>query len=230
MLTAIALDDEIPALEIIEAFAAQTELVSLKACFFRTRDARRYLEENSVGLVFLDVNMPAMSGIEFARALPNDVIIIFTTSYTEYAVESYNLHAADYLLKPFTFERFVQALEKAKLLYQARRPAPEKQPIVLKANYGLANVWPEDILFIEALDNYLKIHLQGPQLLVVRLTLGEMLDKLPAGGFLRVHRSYIVPVDRVSFIRNKTIYIGEHEIPLGGKYEADFFRAFREKP
>ncbi len=174
MLTAIALDDEIPALEIIETFAGRTDLVDLKARFYKIGAARRYLEENPVDLLFLDVHMPAMSGIEFAKSIPKDVIVIFTTSYAEYAAESYNLHAVDYLLKPFTFERFMQALEKARLLYQARLPAIKRQkPIVLKANYGLVNVQPEDILFIEGLDNYLKIHIQEQNLLVVRLTPGR---------------------------------------------------------
>ncbi len=229
MLTAIALDDEIPALEVIEAFSGRSELLDLKACFNKTGEARRYLEENPVDLIFLDVNMPAMSGIEFAQIAPKGIIIIFTTSYAQYAVDSYNLNAVDYLLKPFSFERFQQAIEKAQILHEARLPAVEKeQAIVLKANYGYVKIWPKDIQYIEGLDNYLKIHIENQDLLVVRLTLKEMMEKLPADQFVRIHRSFIISLARVEAVRNKKVFIEEQEIPLGGKYEADFFKVFKK--
>lgn len=226
MLKAIALDDEIPALEVIEAFAGRTDLIELQATFSRTGQARRFLEEHPVDLLFLDIQMPAISGIDFSRSIPKDVIVIFTTSYAEYAVESYNLNAVDYLLKPFTYQRFLQALDKACELYEARFAPAEQPPIILRANYGLVKVRPNDILFIEGLDNYLKIHLIDKELLVVRLTLREMMEKLSDQKFMRVHRSYIVPFDQIQQVRNKHIYIGEQEIPLGGTYEEEFNRRF----
>lgn len=223
-LTAIALDDERPALEVIEAFAGRLENLDLLHTFTKVGGARRFLEENPIDLLFLDVQMPAMTGIEFSKIIPRDVIVIFTTSYTEYAVESYSLNAVDYLLKPFTFQRFQQAVTKALELFRARLPVAEPlPPLVVKANYGLVKVWPHDILFIEALDNYLKIHQQGQDLLVVRMTLKEMERLLPADQFPRVHRSYIVSLDKIAFVRNKVIQLQDKEIPLGGKYEGHFF-------
>ncbi|PHN06526.1 LytR/AlgR family response regulator transcription factor [Flavilitoribacter nigricans] len=226
-LTAIALDDEMPALEVIDAFAGRLEELDLQQTFTKVGAARRFLEENPIDLVFLDIQMPAMSGIEFSRIIPAEVIVIFTTSYTEYAVESYSLNAVDYLLKPFTFQRFQQALGKAKELYQARLPVVDPlPPLLLKANYGLVKVWPHDILLIEGLDNYLKIHLQDQDMLVVRMTLKEMAGMLPEDQFPRVHRSYIVSLEKVEFVRNKVIQIHGREIPLGGKYESHFFELF----
>lgn len=223
-MTAIALDDERPALEVIEAFAERVEELDLLQTFNKVGAARRFLDENPVDLLFLDIQMPAMTGIEFSRVIPGEVIVIFTTSYTEYAVESYRLNAVDYLLKPFSFQRFQQAFAKAQELFRARLPVAEPlPPLVLKANYGLVKVWPHDILFVEGLDNYLKIHQQGQELLVVRMTLKEMEQLLPETHFPRVHRSYIVALDKVEFVRNKVIHIGAQEIPLGGKYESRFF-------
>lgn len=227
ILTAIALDDEIPALEIIETFAGRTDLLALKQTFTKVGAARRYLDEQPVDLLFLDIQMPAMSGIDFSRVIAPEIIVIFTTSYTEYAVESYNLNAVDYLLKPFPYQRFLQAVHKAQERYQARLPVTDPlPPIVLKANYGLVKVWPHDILFVEGLDNYLKIHLHEQDLLVVRMTLREMADLLPAGQFVRVHRSYIVALDKVEFVRNKVLHLRGREIPLGGTYETLFFQLF----
>ncbi|MCB0629915.1 MAG: LytTR family DNA-binding domain-containing protein [Saprospiraceae bacterium] len=229
MLTAIALDDERPALEVIETFAGRSGILDLKATFTQTGAARRFLEEHPVDILFLDIRMPAMTGIEFTRAIPDDLMVIFTTSYTEYAVESYNLNAVDYLLKPFTYKRFIQAIEKAGELHQARHGHyTDLPPLMLKANYGMVRVWPANILYIEGLDNYLKIHREDADTLVVRMTLKEMMEKLPEQSFARVHRSFIVPFARVDFVRNKIIYIGETEIPLGGTYEADFYSQFEK--
>ena len=169
MLSAIALDDEIPALEVIETFANRTNLIELKACFSKTGEALEFLSKHPVDLIFLDINMPAMSGIEFAKSISEEILVIFTTSYSEFAVESYTLGAVDYLLKPFAYQRFIQALEKAQKIAEYRK-SKTAEPIILKANYGLVKVMPEEILFIEGLDNYLKIHIQNKKPLVIRLT------------------------------------------------------------
>lgn len=154
-------------------------------------------------------------------------MIIFTTAYSEFAVESYTLDAVDYLLKPFTFERFLQAAQKA--FDQRRRPSAEVSQgyLLFRVDYGLVKVHLAQILFIEGLDNYLKIHLSDQKPIVVRLTIKAMLDKLPARGFVRVHRSYIVALGKIQSVRNKLILIEREEIPLGSSYEADFFSAFQ---
>ena len=226
MLTAIALDDEIPALEVLEAFASRNDTIDLKACFSKTGEAFNYLKKHSVDLLFLDINMPSISGIEFAKNLDENIIIIFTTSYSEYAVEGFNLNAADYLLKPFAYLRFLQAIDKAKTLYDARF-MESVEPLLFRVNYGIVKIIPNEILFIEGLDNYLKIHLTNKKNLVVRMTLKELIDRLPNNQFLRVHRSFIIAISKVEFVRNKTIHIGKVEIPLGGKYEKEFYTFFQ---
>ncbi|MCB0526338.1 MAG: LytTR family DNA-binding domain-containing protein [Saprospiraceae bacterium] len=228
MLNAIALDDEIPALEIIEDFAGRTDKLALNACFTKTSEALAYLNSQPVDLLFLDINMPAMSGIDLAKRIPPTVMVIFTTSYSEYAVEGFNLDAVDYLLKPFTFNRFEQALDKAIRLRETVQNTQDES-LFLKANYGVVKLSPAEILFVEGLDNYLKISLENKKSLIVRMTMKELLALLPSQQFLQVHRSYIIALSRIDTIRNKTIFIGDKEIPIGGKFEKALYEQFEIK-
>lgn len=230
MIRAIALDDERPALDVIEAFCSRIPSITLVKSFTRTGEARLYMENNPVDLIFLDINMPRESGLEFSRSINQQSMVIFTTAYSEFAAESYEVEAVDYLLKPFTFERFGQAVQKAqarlKSLSNERMESGEPAHLFLRVDYGLVKVTLSDILFIEGLDNYLKIHLRGTRALVVRLTMKAMQDKLPAEHFVRVHRSYIVPLDKIRTVRNKVILIEEEEIPIGSSYERNFLDRF----
>lgn len=235
MIRAIALDDERPALDVIEAFCSRIPVITLAKSFTRTGEARLYMENNPVDLIFLDINMPRESGLEFSRGINQQSMVIFTTAYSEFAAESYEVEAVDYLLKPFTFERFAQAVQKAqarlKSLNSERAESGESAHLLLRVDYGLVKVALPDILFIEGLDNCLKIHLRGPaggsaRALVVRLTMKAMQDKLPADHFVRVHRSYIVPLDKIRTVRNKVILIEDEEIPVGSSYEKEFLDRF----
>ncbi len=143
---------------------------------------------------------------------------VFTTAYSEYAVEGFNVNAIDYLLKPFTFERFMQAAQKANEYY-TRLQVKEQLYILIRADYSLVKINISDILFIEGLDDYLKIHLQQQKPVVARMTMKAILEKLPAGSFIRVHRSYIVPFNRIEQVRNKIITLAGEEIPIGISYE-----------
>ena len=226
MLKAIAIDDEPLALELIETFCKGLDLVSLEKVFTKTGAALQYLEKHPVDLLFLDINMPSTSGIRFYESLPYKPLLIFTTSYSEYAIESYDLDAVDYLLKPFTVKRFEKAVQKAYEKYKLLQPGKEGF-LLLKADYGLVKVVLNDILFIEGLDNYLKIHLHNQNALVVRMTMKTLQEKLPGNGFIRVHRSYIVPLNRIETVRNKIITIAGEEIPIGNSYEEGFFSQFK---
>jgi DNA-binding LytR/AlgR family response regulator len=231
MIKAIALDDEPPALEIIETFCSKVDFIVLEKTFTKTGEAFKYVEKNNVDLLFLDINMPSISGIEFYNSIPKKAMVIFTTSYSEYAIEGYNLNAVDYLLKPYTFNRFLQAADKARekysFLHSVAVPAKE-QHIMLRADYGLVKVTLADILFIEGLDNYLKIHLQNQKPLVIRITMKSLLEKLSETDFVRVHRSYIIPLNRIEAVRNKMITIAGEEIPIGTSYEENFFSIFKK--
>jgi DNA-binding LytR/AlgR family response regulator len=225
MMKAIAVDDEPPALEILENYCRRTEKAELMKTFTSTSRALEYLEQFSADLIFLDINMPSISGLEFAKRIPQQSMVIFTTSYTEYAVESYSLNAVDYLLKPYTFARFQQAIEKAEAV-QRFQQNERQQYLILRVDYSLIRIALPDILFIEGLDNYLKVHVRNQSPIVVRMTMKALQEKLPDNEFVRVHRSYIVAIGKISSIRNKMIFIGEEEIPLGTSHEKAFYAVF----
>lgn len=228
MLKAIAIDDEPPALRVIAHFCNQVDFIDLQKTFSRTDEALHYLESNSVDLLFLDINMPSMSGIEFYKAIPQEAMVIFTTAYAEYAVEGFNLSAIDYLLKPFTLERFLQAVHKAKEYQQflQKKEVETPQYLFIKADYSVYKIAMSAILFIEGLDDYLKIHLENSKPIVARMTMKAIMEKLPSNDFIRVHRSFIVPFRRIENVRNKLIALRGEEIPIGASYEAEFFKRF----
>ncbi|QMW05282.1 LytR/AlgR family response regulator transcription factor [Spirosoma foliorum] len=240
MIRAIALDDEPPALRVLTHFCQQVDFIDLQKTFTRTDEALRYIEQFPVDLLFLDINMPSMSGIDFYKAigsasedrssptLPANRMVIFTTAYAEYAVEGFTLNAVDYLLKPFTFERFLQATNKAADFYRWQQHSDKVHEayIYVRADYTLHKIALADILFIEGLDDYLKIHFQSEKgaanrPIVARMTMKAMLERLPSDRFSRVHRSYIVPLQRIEAVRNKTILLEGREIPIGASYETD---------
>lgn len=225
MIRAIAIDDELPALKVIENFCRKVDFITLERCFNKTGEALAYLERSPVDLLFLDINMPSLSGIDFYKPLKDTTQVIFTTAYSEYAVEGFNLNAMDYLLKPFTFERFMQAVNKVAEYRQLMEHAP--QYLFVRVDYSLVKIDTADILFIEGLDDYLKIHLHQQKLVVVRMTMKSILEKLPAKAFIRVHRSYIVPFSRIEQVKNKVITIAGETIPIGSSYEEAFFSIFK---
>ena len=223
MLKAIALDDEPLALEVLQSFCSQLDVVELEKTFTKSDDAFKYLKKYPVDLLFLDINMPSISGIDFYKKLPHKTMVIFTTAYSEYAVEGFTLSATDYILKPFSFSRFQQAVEKAHSQWKLQNQDPEQQYLFIRADYSLIKILFSDILFIEGLDDYLKIHIQNQKTVVARMTLKAILEKLPQTEFIRVHRSFIVPISKIDKVRNKIIYINEEEIPVSASYETAFF-------
>jgi DNA-binding LytR/AlgR family response regulator len=223
MIRTIALDDEPPALNVLQTFCDKVETIVLEKTFTGTGDALKYLEQFPVDLLFLDINMPALSGIDFYKSIPQKIMVIFTTAYSEYAVESYNLNAIDYLLKPFTFLRFQQAIDKADKYLRLEQP----KDLVLRVDYGLVKLVLTDILFIEAYDNYLKIHVLNLKPTIVRMTMKTLLCSLPGDLFIRVHRSYIVSLNHIEHVRNKVISVAGQKIPLGSSYEEGFFQFFK---
>jgi DNA-binding LytR/AlgR family response regulator len=229
MIKAIALDDEPPALDVIANFCALTDYIDLVRTFTRPEEAAKYITEFPVDLLFLDINMPGISGLDFKKQLEADKMVIFTTAHRDFAIEGFNLNAVDYLLKPYTPERFLQAAEKAKAYYRFLHQNALAKPdfISLRVDYTLVKVLLSDILYIEGLDDYLKIHLDGQRPVVSRMTMKAMIDKLPQHDFVRVHRSYIVPLARIEVVRNKMLLIRGEEIPIGTSYESRFYELFR---
>jgi len=227
MISAIAVDDELPALSLLENFCRKTDFIELQKSFNKPNEALRYLQQFPVDLLFLDINMPSLTGIDLYKAVQQNTMVIFTTAYSEYAVEGFNLNAIDYLLKPFTFDRFMQAVNKVKSAAKLSEEQKEKY-LFIRADYSLIKIVIDDILFIEGLDDYLKIHIQNDKPIIARMTLKNVLEKLPSSDFIRVHRSYVVPLSRIKSVRNKVISIENEEIPIGTSYEENFLKLFNK--
>lgn len=220
MITAIAIDDEPLALDVIKAFCDKVDFIDLQRTFTEANEALRHIRKYPVDLLFLDIQMPAISGIELYKTLAQQSMVIFTTAYSEYAVEGFNLNAIDYLLKPFEFERFKKAVDKAQEYknYLRKDDTTSNQYLFIRADYSLVKIALSDILYIEGLDNYLKIHLKNAKPIVARMSMKNMIEKLPEKDFIRVHRSYIINVNSIKTVRNKVIYIDDVEIPIGANY------------
>jgi len=228
MITAIAIDDEPLALKVIENFCEKVDFITLQKTFNKPGEALKYVNKFPVDLLFLDINMPSINGIEFYKEVKQNTMVIFTTAYTEYAVEGFNLNAVDYILKPFTFERFLLAINKANdfFNYQTQKENTS-QFLFVRADYSLVKINMANILYIEGLDDYLKIHIENQKTVVARMTMKALMGKLPAKDFIRTHRSFIVPLHRIESVRNKIISINSIEIPIGASYEEIFFKQFK---
>ncbi|SEP27799.1 two component transcriptional regulator, LytTR family [Flavobacterium sp. CF108] len=229
MIKAIALDDEPLALEILQSLCDTIEYIELNKTFTKSDEAFKYLKKYPVDLLFLDINMPSISGLDFYKKLPHKTMVIFTTAYSEFAVEGFTLSATDYLLKPISLSRFQQAAEKAFSQWKLQNQNIEQQYLFIRADYSLIKILFSDILYIEGLDDYLKIHIQNQKTVVARMTLKAILQKLPETEFTRVHRSFIIPISKISKIRNKIIFIGQAEIPISVSYEEAFSKLFDQK-
>ena len=218
---AIAIDDEPIALGIVKSHAAKVPFITLEAVFTNAFEAMAFLQQHQVDLIFLDIKMPDISGIDFLHSLSNPPLIIFTTAYAEHAVKGFELNALDYLLKPFSLARFLKACNKAEELYSLRRKADTPLPpayLFIKDGYEQIKVLMDDIQFIEAAGNYTRIHLAGQTSLTTRMPIGDMLGLLPAQKFVRTHRAFIVAKSAVTKFDRNQIWIETQLIPISSTY------------
>jgi DNA-binding LytR/AlgR family response regulator len=217
---AIAIDDEPIALEVVRSLAAKVPFLELDACFTDAFQALEFLQQAEVDVLFVDINMPDISGLEFVNSLPQKPLVIFTTAYAEHAVTGFELDAVDYLLKPFSLGRFVKACNKARELLQLRTRStapPGPDYLFLKIGYEQVKVRYEDILYLEAAGNYVTFVLTGKRLLT-RLTILEVLELLPRDQFTRVHRSFVVANDKIEKVERHQVGIAGAQVPVGGSY------------
>ena len=232
MINAIAIDDEPLALEIIQGYCAEADTINLAKVFTQTSEAKKHLEKFPVDLIFLDVNMPSISGIDFYKGLDQDTMVIFTTAHSQYAVEGFELSAVDFLLKPYSFERFLTAVNKAREYHEFlhHKESVETKHLFIRSEYSLVKLQINEIAYIEGLADYLKIHIDSGKTLLTRMTMKNILSRLPANQFIRVHRSFIIPLDRIKSVRNKMIQLeNDKEIPVGVSYEEEFNKAFGKR-
>ena len=221
MISCIAIDDEPMALEVIERYCQKSGLIDLKATFREPVKAIEYLNRENIDLVFLDINMPDVNGIQLLRTLPAKPMVIFTTAYSNYAVESYDLNAVDYLLKPITFERFLAAVNKAVSLKALKNGSNAKDAddasIFVKSGPQTYHIKLSDILYLEKDGNYITICLKDKNILV-RENMGDIFDLVPAADFIRVHKSYVVAIRHINMIEAHQLIIGQAKIPIGSTY------------
>ena len=215
----IAIDDEPKALEVIERYCQKTGLVSLRASFRESLKAIEFLNRERVDLIFLDINMPDINGMQLLQTLSPRPLIIFTTAYSQYAVESYELNALDYLLKPVTFERFLLAINKAAAALSSKNVSgtDEDAVVFIKSGPQTYQVRVRDILWLEKDGNYINLHLRDRTILI-RESMGDIFDLVPAAEFIRVHKSFVVAIKHIAMIETHQLTINGEKIPIGSTY------------
>ena len=242
MLKCIAIDDEPLALRQITGYISKIPYLELSATFNNAIDAQQRLTEEPADLIFADINMPDLNGVDFVRALPDRPMVIFTTAYSEYAVEGFKLDAVDYLLKPFSFADFSRSAAKANSLYelrQNRRSEPQetaseatprdKEYISVKADYKVSLVRIAEIIYLESEGEYVRMHLADGSPIPPLFRLKNMETALPAESFMRVHRSYIVNLRAIKAYVKGRIFLSDNEyIPIGENYK-EAFQAYIDK-
>jgi len=228
MINAIAIDDEPLALKVIQSLCDKSESINLQKTFTQPNEALRYLRKFPADLIFCDIQMPAMTGINLVKSLQQNTMVIFTTAFSEYAALSYELNAIDYLLKPINQKRFTQAIVKAQEYfdYINKKDQTTDKNIFIRADFSLVKIPLADILYIEGLADYLKIHIKDRKTIVARMPMKDMMEKLPVSDFIRVHRSFILPFSKIESVRGTTIFIGNMEFPIGRTYAEEFFKRY----
>ncbi|MCK9403152.1 MAG: LytTR family DNA-binding domain-containing protein [Chitinophagaceae bacterium] len=218
MIHCIAIDDEPLALQLISEYCSKISFLKLEKIFTNTDEAKAYLQNNTVDLLFLDIQMPDINGMQFYKNLTKKPPVVFTTAYKNFAAEGFNVDAVDYLLKPFEYDRFLKACYKAnEYLDFLISQELQLNSIFVKVNYEIMKINLKDIELIEALDDYIKIYIK-PNPVLTLMTLKSIQEKLPARDFVRVHRSFIVPIGRIEKFSKTKLWISGKEIPIGSSY------------
>lgn len=229
MIKSIVVDDEPFALRLIEGYIRKTPFLDFCGSFSNPLKALEYINSNEVGLIFLDINMPELSGMQFVRSLAKPPGIIFITAYPEFGAESYEYNIIDYLLKPVEYERFLKACNRASKMLERNSPATHlpvesTQPgfILVKSGLKYFRISLDEILYIEGAGNYMTFHTREKKIMSL-LTVAELLELLPPADFIRIHKSFIVAIDKIDSIESNDVIIRGREIPIGATYKQLFF-------
>lgn len=228
-------DDEPLALSLLESYVQRTPFLSLTGKYSNALSAMKHIAGEKVDVLFLDIQMPDVNGIELARIIDNHTRIIFTTAFSEYALEGYKVNAIDYLLKPFSFSEFLAAAKKALNWFEMTESkanseyVQENVGIFVKSEYRLLHVLYDDMLYIEGLKDYVKIYTESSLKPILSLmSLKSLVEELPSERFIRVHRSYIIHLNKISSVDKNRIIIGKKQIPVGETYRKQFLSAIRK--
>jgi two-component system LytT family response regulator len=225
MLQCIAVDDEPLALNLLEDNISKVPYLNLVAKCSDAFEATKALEENKIDLVFIDIQMPGLTGLQFIASLSLKPMVIIITAYKQFALDSYELDVVDYLVKPVPLDRFMKSCNKAKALYElkaAKKDATLQAPsefFFINVDYSMVKLQFEDIMWVEGLRDYIKIYLTPPaKPLVVRMNMKTIEEELPATMFIRIHKSYIVAIKSISAVRKNSVFIKDMELPVGETY------------
>jgi DNA-binding LytR/AlgR family response regulator len=220
MLRCIAIDDEPLALDIIKEYAGRVNFITLIKVFGSAFPATNYMNEFPVDLIFLDIQMPNTDGMEFFKSLQHKPMVVFTTAFGEYAVEGFKVDAVDYLLKPFDFNQFSKAVTKAKEIsqFKAQQNTNALPYIFIRSDYRLVKVLLEDIAYIEGLSDYSRIVTLHGKPIISLISLKEIMEKLPPAEFIRVHRSFIIPIAKILSYNRSQLFLPTATIPVGNTY------------
>lgn len=224
MMRCIAIDDEQLVRELLEDSIRQVPFLQLVKTCRNAMEALEVLQREQIDLIFLDIQMPRLNGIQLLQSLQQPPMVILVTAYEQYALDGFNLQVVDYLLKPFSFERFLKACNRASGLFRLKQavtvPADEQHAFFVHVEYTQVKIITANITYIEALKDYIKIHLSNtPKPVLTRMTMKAMEEKLPAAAFVRTHKSYLVAVQKITTIKRDLVCIGDIEIPV-----SEFFK------
>ncbi len=224
----LIIDDEPLAIELLENFVSKVSFLEVEQTFRNPIEAFEYLQRTAVDLVFLDIQMPDLSGLEIAESLESRTKFIFTTAFREYAADSYDLNAVDYLVKPFSFSRFLKAVHKVQVLDKEEdlAKAPDKKPLQIKAEGKTYRLDLSKITYVESFKDYIKIHTQA-KILVSYTPISHIEKELPAHDFLRIHRAFIVSVERVKSFSTTAVQIGDEELPIGRTFKTKAIKVLK---
>ncbi len=227
ILTCAIIDDEPLAVDLLASYAKNTPTLELVGTFNNAITAIKKLREEPVDILFLDIQMPELSGLEFAMILPKSTKVIFTTAFPQYALDSYKVNSLDYLIKPITYDTFLKSVEKALNYFEeVRKNATlvEEQAIYVKSDYKLLRIALEEILYVEGLKDYVAIHVEGKEEPIPSLiNMKRIMDYLPTPAFMRVHRSYIVNMKKIQSVDRNRIVIDNQFIPISESYKDEVY-------
>lgn len=218
----IIVEDEPLALERTRSYVQKLPFLNLLATFDNGTDALVFLKLNPVDLLFLDIQMDELSGIRLLETADIRCEVIITTAFNEYALKGYELQVTDYLMKPFTFERFLQAVERAQANLSKKEITPEKKFVFIKTEYRLEKLLLSDVLFIEGMRDYRRIHTTSKRIMTLQ-TFRDLEQEIPANIICRVHKSFMVAIDKIESVERDRIRIGEQLIPISDTYRKAFF-------
>jgi DNA-binding LytR/AlgR family response regulator len=230
----LIIDDEPLAIKVLESHIKNIDFLEVSATFFNAVDAYNYLQKNKVDLLFLDINMPRLTGLEFLKTLNNPPQVILTTAYREFALDGYEFNVKDYLLKPISFERFLKAVGKVKGdVVETRAPASavaqdEPKYIFIKSNKKMVKVYFKDILFIESIKDYVKIKTDKAEV-ISNQRISGMEETLPKDSFLRIHKSFIINLTRIDSFSNSVVEINKKELPIGRLYKNEALKVLMKE-